>query len=246
MASILSIMRQIILLLLGLVFSLVAAGGAFYGMAGFLNRLWLVITIAALVLLLVSGTTVWLLTHRLSLALSVGGGWLLATAVLVAYLFAPLKVAYQPPEPLPNMQFWDLATGSRIAYTKITADGESRTTPIIYLHGGPGWVILNSDIAFYSQFAQDGFDVYLYDQVGSGRSARLSDVRQYTTERHVADLEAIRREINAEQVILIGQSWGNTLAADYMAAYPEHVARSSFPLRERCGMLDVSRQITAA
>lgn len=228
MASILSIVRQIILLLLGLVLSLMAAGGTFYGMAGVLNRLWLIITIAALILLLVSGSTVWLLTRRLTLSLSVAGGWLLATAFLVVYLFAPLKGAYQSPAPLPNMQFWDLATGSRIAYTKITADGESRTTPIIYLHGGPGWVILNSDIAFYSQFARDGFDVYLYDQVGSGRSARLIDVRQYTTERHIADLDAIRQEINAEQVILIGQSWGNTLAADYMAAYPEHVARVIF------------------
>jgi proline iminopeptidase len=228
MASILSIVRQTILFLLGLVVSLGAAGGAFYGMAGILNRLWMVITIAALILLLVSGITAWLLTSRLWLSLSVAGGWLLVTIFLVVYLFAPLKVAYQPPVPLPNMQFWDLTTGSRIAYTKITASGESRTTPIIYLHGGPGWVILNSDIAFYGQFAQDGFDVYLYDQVGSGRSARLADVRQYTTERHVADLEAIRQEINAEQLILIGQSWGNTLAADYMGAYPEHVARVIF------------------
>jgi hypothetical protein len=228
MASILSIVRQIILLLLGLILSLVAAGGAFFGMAGFLNHLWLAITIAALILLLVSGSTAWLLTTRLSLSLPAAGGWLLVTAILVVYLFAPLKVAYQPPEPLPNMKFWDLATGSRIAYTQITADGESRTTPIIYLHGGPGWIILDSDIAFYSQFAQDGFDVYLYDQVGSGRSARLTDMRKYTTERHVADLEAIRQEIKAEQVILIGQSWGNTLAADYMAAYPEHVARVIF------------------
>jgi pimeloyl-ACP methyl ester carboxylesterase len=228
MASIFSTMRKIILFLLGLVLSLVAAGGAFYGMAGFVNRLWLVMAIAAIFLLLVSGLTAWLLTTHLALSLSVAGGWLLVTAFLVVYLFAPLKVAYQPPVPLPNMQIWDLATGSRIAYTKITANGESRTTPIIYLHGGPGWVILNSDITFYSQFAQDGFDVYLYDQIGSGRSARLTEVREYTTERHIADLEAIRQEINSEKVILIGQSWGNTLAADYMAAYPQHVARVIF------------------
>lgn len=200
MASVLSIVGRVIVLLLGLVLSLVAAGGAFYGVAGFLSRLWLVTTIAALALLLVSGSIAWLLTHRLSLALLVAVGWLLATAVLIAYLFAPLKVAYQSPAPLANMQSWDLATGSRLAYTKIVAGGQARTVPIIFLHGGPGWVVLSSDVAFYSQLAQDGFDVYLYDQVGSGRSARLADVRQYTTERHVADLEAIRRQISAEQV----------------------------------------------
>jgi hypothetical protein len=88
--------------------------------------LWLVM-VAALVLLLVSGGLTWLLTQRGRLSLSVAGGWLVVTAVLVVYLFAPVKVAYQPPVPLPNMQFWDLATGSRIAYTKITAVAKSRT-----------------------------------------------------------------------------------------------------------------------
>lgn len=84
----------------------------------------------------------------------------------------------------------------------VPAVGSSHETPIIFLHGGPGFGVLESDIKFYGQLAQDGYDVYLYEQVGSGRSNRLEDVRGYTTERHVADLEAIRQQIGAEQVIL--------------------------------------------
>lgn len=228
MAAILSIVGRVILFLLALVLSLATAVAVSYALAGFVSRLWLVMAIAALALLLVSGDLTWLLTRRLSLSLLVSGGWLVVTAVLITYLFAPLTVTYQSPAPLPNMQFWELDTGSRIAYTHITAVGQASSTPVIFLHGGPGWLILDSDVAFYSQLSQDGFDVYLYDQVGSGRSARLADVRQYSTERHVADLEAIRQQIKAEQVILIGQSWGNTLAADYMAAYPDHVTRVIF------------------
>lgn len=67
-----------------------------------------------------------------------------------------------------------------------------------------------------------------YDQVGAGRSSRLSDPRGYTVERHVADLEAIRSTISAPRLILIGQSWGATLAAHYMAAYPSRVERAVF------------------
>jgi len=129
---------------------------------------------------------------------------------------------------LPGMASWDLPTGSRLAYVHVQAVGSGREAPIIFLHGGPGFVVLESDVEFYGQLAQDGFDVYLYDQIGSGRSNRLDDVRDYTTGRHVADLEAIRQQIGAEKAILIGQSWGNTLLADYMAAYSEHVAKAIF------------------
>jgi proline iminopeptidase len=44
----------------------------------------------------------------------------------------------------------------------------------------------------------------------------------------VADLEAIRQTIGAEHVILLAESWGATLAANYMAVHPDHVARVIF------------------
>ena len=77
--------------------------------------------------------------------------------------------------------------------------------------------------AWYASLAQRGFDVYVYDQTGSGLSARLNDPRAYTVARHVADLEAIRQTIGAARMILIGDSWGATLAANYIAAHPDRV-----------------------
>ena len=96
------------------------------------------------------------------------------------------------------------------------------------MHGGPGSPLRSPDYEFYSQLTHYGFDIYLYDQVGTGLSDRLANVREYTTQRHVVDLEAIRQQIGADQMILIGQSWGATLAADYLAAYPQHVAKVIF------------------
>jgi pimeloyl-ACP methyl ester carboxylesterase len=61
-------------------------------------------------------------------------------------------------------------------------------------------------------------DVYLYDQIGSGWSDRLDDIRQYTALRHKKDLEAIVQAIGAEKVILIGQSWGK----EYLDLFPHH------------------------
>lgn len=63
------------------------------------------------------------------------------------------------------------------------------------------------------------------DQVGTGRSSRLQDPRQYTIARNVADLEAIRGRIGADRMVLVGHSWGTQVAAGYLAAHPTHVAR---------------------
>jgi proline iminopeptidase len=70
--------------------------------------------------------------------------------------------------------------------------------------------------------------VYFYDQIGAGLSARLADPAQYTLARDVADLEAIRVQIGAQQMILFGGSWGGTLVSNYMAAYPQYVAKAIF------------------
>ncbi|WP_460494847.1 alpha/beta fold hydrolase [Dactylosporangium cerinum] len=73
-----------------------------------------------------------------------------------------------------------------------------------------------------------GHPVYAYDQLGAGRSARLADVTGYTVARHVADLEAIRVVLGADRIVLIGQSWGASLAAQYLAAHPQRVAAVVF------------------
>ena len=64
-----------------------------------------------------------------------------------------------------------------------------------------------------------GHDVFLYDQIGGGLSGRLDDVSEYTLERHVSDLEAIRQRIEAETVVLMGESWGAKLATHYLVAH---------------------------
>ncbi len=130
----------------------------------------------------------------------------------------------------PAVQYWDLPTRSRIAYLKFAAAGKRRTYPIVFVHGGPGAYVVTLDptTRVLSQLSQDGFDVYAYDQVGGGLSNRLADITEYTVSRHLADLEAIRREIQADKLILVGSSWGATLAARYVAQFPGRVDRVIF------------------
>lgn len=154
-----------------------------------------------------------------------------ATTVLIAVASGP--VIFWPsstgrPGPVPAaVRFWNLPTGSRIAYTLRTGAAPRRATPVVFLHGGPGTPGEGVPPSGLSLTAH-GFDVYQYDQIGAGRSARLSDITRYTVARHVADLEAIRQAIGARRLILVGRSWGATLAAAYLAAHPDRVAKVVF------------------
>jgi proline iminopeptidase len=158
----------------------------------------------------------------------------LATAVpaAVAVFWVTALVAVGdprlPPAPVEGQRFWQLPTGSRIAYVERPARGRPRPTPVVFLHGGPGIADMAGDTAYFGQLTTDGFDVWVYDQVGTGRSARLPNPRRYTIARNVADLEAIRLRIGADRMVLIGHSWGAQVAASYLAAHPGHVAKVVF------------------
>lgn len=163
---------------------------------------------------------------------TISSGLLTTLFVVALYLLilrpTPLQLAET--RPFENTHYWQLSTGSRIAYSEYDppAGASMKPEPIVFLHGGPGLRQAQFDQEFYGGFAADGFRVVLYDQAGSGLSGFLPRVRDYTIRRAVQDLEAIRQELGAARMILIGHSWGSTLAASYLAKYPEHVAKVVF------------------
>ncbi len=167
----------------------------------------------------------WAHRHRYAAILTVLNcatvGAVFTGAVLVP---GPHPVPVPAPSPI---GFWQLPTGSHIAYAHRPATGPAKPYPVVFLHGGPGTPGEGLP-AMAEDLAADGFDVYAYDQLGAGRSTRLRDVTGYTVARQVADLEAIRVVLAADRLILVGQSWGGSLAAQYVAAHPQHVHQVVF------------------
>ncbi|HEX8133947.1 MAG TPA: alpha/beta hydrolase, partial [Actinomycetes bacterium] len=159
-------------------------------------------------------------------ALAVGG--LGGVAVFVVTALLPAGDPRLQPAPVGGQRWWQLPTGSRLAYVHLPAQGPRRPTPVVFLHGGPGVADMAGDAAYFGQLTEDGFDVWVYDQVGTGRSSRLADPRGYTIARSVADLEAIRQRIGVDRMVLLGHSYGGQVAASYLAAHPDHVARVVF------------------
>jgi len=96
--------------------------------------------------------------------------------------------------------------------------------PIVVLHGGPG---MSSETFGNSlDFLAVDRRVIYYDQRGSGNSQIKPDPSHYTIDQLVDELEVLRRDvIGADQMILVGHSFGGALAQRYAFAYPDHVEK---------------------
>lgn len=134
---------------------------------------------------------------------------------------------------VPGAELLRLPSGTTLEVLRLPARGaggdKARTgagrPPVIVLHGGPGVPDLAANARVFAPLAERGRDVYLYAQLGTGRSTRLTDVHDYSRDRDAADLEALRRRLGLDRVVLVGHSYGGALAAHYLALHPDRVDR---------------------
>lgn len=150
---------------------------------------------------------------------------LIGGLVLICLICIPKKYEVLKLEKLNQIKYWELSTGSKIGYTFIKATESKKNNPIIYLHGGPGGRITQEIISTLVPLSKEGYDIYLYDQIGGGHSDRLDTIAEYTVKRHLEDLEAIIKEIGLQKVILIGQSWGAILATLFVTEHPQLIEK---------------------
>ncbi|WP_163802958.1 alpha/beta fold hydrolase [Mycolicibacterium anyangense] len=164
-------------------------------------------------------------TWRSTVAVSVGLAMITATIAHYTILdrFPSMPVEPDPP----GVHYWSVPDGRLAYYHQSAAPMPGRRPPVVFLHGGPGTPGEGLPTGS-AELAALGYDVYAYDQLGAGRSSRLSDVTHYTVEHAVDDLDAVRHLIGGEKMILIGRSWGGSLLAQYLARHPDHVERAVF------------------
>src|SRR5271168_4370506 len=98
--------------------------------------------------------------------------------------------------------------------------GNPRGKPVLFLHGGPG---AGAGAVHRRFFDPNIWRVIIFDQRGAGRSKPLGSLVANTTPHLVEDIEALRKFLRLEQLLLFGGSWGSTLALAYAQAYPEAV-----------------------
>ena len=225
-----------ILLILSIFLGIISAFAGFLLGAAITSNTWILILFGLSTCLSISFGLSWLAGGRLfrskrtRVAVWISSSVLVAIIVISALtIFKPLVPSSEIVQPMipPEIEYWELETGSRIAYLRIPAIKKTSQTPVIFLHGGPGGAVVTfppiTDVI--STLSESGYDVYFYDQMGGGISGRLKNIREYTLSRHIKDLENIRSKIGASKLILIGESFGGVLATHYSAAHPENLEK---------------------
>jgi proline iminopeptidase len=91
----------------------------------------------------------------------------------------------------------------------------------VYLHGGPG---SGCQADHRRLFDPERFHAVLFDQRGAGRSRPKGRREDNTTSKLVADMETIREKFGFERWMVVGGSWGATLALAYAQAHPDRVS----------------------
>ncbi len=104
--------------------------------------------------------------------------------------------------------------------------GSPDGAPAVVLHGGPG---SGSTLALRRFLDPSAYRIVCYDQRGCGRSTPhagdpTTDLASNTTAHLVDDLERLREHLGIGRWLVLGFSWGSTLALAYAQRHPGRVA----------------------
>ncbi|MFC1790279.1 prolyl aminopeptidase [Patescibacteria group bacterium] len=111
--------------------------------------------------------------------------------------------------------------------------GNRKGKPVLFLHGGPGFGTTPEDRRFFDPVR---YRIIMFDQRGSGKSLPQGELEGNTTQHLVEDIESLRKHLAVNKWVVLGGSWGSTLALVYAEAFPERVSglilRSVFTMRD--------------
>jgi proline iminopeptidase len=129
---------------------------------------------------------------------------------------------YPPIEPY-DQGLLDVGDGN-LVYWETCGNRDGK--PAVLVHGGPGQGCTPN---MRRTFDPERYRAVLFDQRGCGRSTpHASDpaasMRHNTTDHLVADMERLREHLGIDRWLVIGGSWGTTLALVYAERYPHRVS----------------------
>ncbi|WP_338832479.1 prolyl aminopeptidase [Bradyrhizobium sp. 27S5] len=115
-------------------------------------------------------------------------------------------------------EWLDVGSGHDLHVESVGREGG---VPAVYLHGGPG---SGCQPDHRRLFDPERFHAVLFDQRGCGRSRPKGSRDHNTTQHLIADMEKIRERFGFARWMVVGGSWGATLALAYAQAHPERVS----------------------
>jgi len=94
--------------------------------------------------------------------------------------------------------------------------------PLIMISGGPGSAHKGLR-SFDSLSVKTNVQLIYFDGFGRGKSDTAKDVKQYSLDRDIEDLEGLRIAMNLKKVSVLGHSYGSLVAQGYAVKYGQNV-----------------------
>jgi len=104
-------------------------------------------------------------------------------------------------------------------YTVAVGTGE----PVIVIPGGPGGAHPGYRV-FDSLTVNTNIQVIYYDAFGRGKSDTAKDVKEYSLDRDVEDIEGLRKAMHLDKISLLGHSYGSLVAQGYAVKYGQNLS----------------------
>lgn len=137
---------------------------------------------------------------------------LLSILFLCSYVFAQ-----QFPNSLTDGQYYKVNGANLWVVTVGTGE------PLILIAGGPGGS--HKGLRSFDSLSVKGNRKLIYfDGYGRGKSDIAKDVKEYTLERDIEDIEGLRKAMNLNKVSLLGHSYGSLVAQGYAIKYGANVS----------------------
>jgi proline iminopeptidase len=92
--------------------------------------------------------------------------------------------------------------------------------PLIIIPGGPGGA--HPSYRSFDSLYKTTTLVY-FDAFGRGKSDTAKDVKEYTLERDIEDIEGLRQAMHFDKINVLGHSYGGVVAQGYAVKYPQHI-----------------------
>ena len=110
-------------------------------------------------------------------------------------------------------------------YYRIVGKNKGNKKPLILLHGGPGsthnYFEVMDDLAL-----KDERMIIMYDQIGCGNSYIEGHPEYFNAETWLDELVELRKQLNLDEVHILGQSWGGMMCLLYALDYKPQGVKS--------------------
>lgn len=94
--------------------------------------------------------------------------------------------------------------------------------PLIIIPGGPGGAHL--PYRRFDSLAKSNIQLIYFDAFGRGKSDTAKDVKEYSLQRDIEDIEGLRKAMHLDKINLLGHSYGSLEAQGYAVKYGHNLS----------------------